>query len=114
MADFADNDIQELLRQAEQRLSGGCVVAKEASTASTAAKPAGEDVVKAVAAPTPEMAQVRVPRPKMDAQRKGKVSRRKKQYCLLSFSRSSLFSFPSLPFKKRIAGIKMKISRKAQ
>lgn len=78
MADFADNDIQELLQQAEQRLSGGRIVAKEASTASTA-KPVGEeDVVKAVAAPTPEMAQVRVPQPKMDAQRKGKVSRRNK------------------------------------
>ncbi|KAK1236848.1 hypothetical protein MKX08_007796 [Trichoderma sp. CBMAI-0020] len=72
MADFADNDIQELLQQAEQRLSGGRIVAKEASTASTA-KPVGEeDAVKAVAAPTPELAQVRVPQPKMDAQRKGK------------------------------------------
>lgn len=79
MADFADNDIQELLQQAEQRLSGGRIVAKEASTASTAAKPVGEeDVVKAVAAPTPELAQVRVPQPKMDAQRKGKVSRKNK------------------------------------
>ncbi|PON21518.1 hypothetical protein TGAM01_v209549 [Trichoderma gamsii] len=72
MANFADNDIQELLQQAEQRLSGGRIVAKEASTASTA-KPAGEeDAVKAVAAPTPELAQVRVPQPKLDAQRKGK------------------------------------------
>ncbi|GFP60604.1 hypothetical protein ACSS6W_008111 [Trichoderma asperelloides] len=71
MADFADNDIQKLLQQAEQRLSGGRVVAEEASTASAAAKPVGEDVVQA-AAPTPELAQVRVPQPKMDAQRKGK------------------------------------------
>lgn len=76
MADFADNDIQKLLQQAEQRLSGGRVVAEEASTASTAAKPVGEDVVQA-AAPTPELAQVRVPQPKMDAQRKGKVSKKK-------------------------------------
>lgn len=79
MADFADNDIQELLQQAEQRLSGGRIVAKEASTASTATKPAGEeDAAKAVAVPTPELAQVRVPQPKLDAQRKGKVSRRNK------------------------------------
>jgi hypothetical protein len=100
MADFADNDIQELLQQAEQRLSGGRIVAKEASTAS-AAKPAGEeDVVKAVAAPTPELAQVRVPQPKLGAQRKGKVSRRNKNSFLL--------------MSQEIAGIKMKVSRKAQ
>lgn len=94
MADFADNDIQELLQQAEQRLSGGRIVAKEASTASTA-KPVGEeDVVKAVAAPTPEMAQVRVPQPKMDAQRKGKVSRSK--LLLALFALFALISLLSL------------------
>jgi hypothetical protein len=91
MADFAGNDIQELLQQAEQRLSGGRVVAQEASTASTAGKPVGEEDVKAVAAPTPELAQVRVPQPKLDAQRKGKVSR-KTNSSLFLFSLISLSS----------------------
>lgn len=115
MADFADNDIQKLLQQAEQRLSGGRVVAEEASTASAAAKPVGEDVVQA-AAPTPELAQVRVPQPKMDAQRKGKVSKKKNNNNIPTLS-LSLFSFPSILhcfFQKEIAGIKMKVSRKAQ
>lgn len=108
MADFADNDIQKLLQQAEQRLSGG-VAAPEASTASPAAKPVGEDVVKAVA-PTPEMAQVRVPQPKMDAQRKGKVSRKYPSWFFLPL----ISLYPYLLVQNEIAGIKMKVSRKAQ
>ncbi|EHK17802.1 uncharacterized protein TRIVIDRAFT_76153 [Trichoderma virens Gv29-8] len=72
MADFADNDVQKLLQQAEERLSGGRIAAKQPSTASTASKPVGEDV-KALP-PKQEKTEVRVPRPQVAAseQRKGK------------------------------------------
>ncbi|KAL7784649.1 Fcf2 pre-rRNA processing domain-containing protein [Trichoderma ceciliae] len=70
MAVFADNDIQRLLQQAEQRLSGGCIVPRQASTALAAAKPAGED---GNALPRKqEKAEVRVPRAQIASERKGK------------------------------------------
>ncbi|KAK0760772.1 hypothetical protein N5P37_005708 [Trichoderma harzianum] len=72
MAGFADNDVQKLLQQAEERLSGGRIIPKQASTASTTAKPVGED--GKVLPPKQEKTQVRVPRPQVAAseQRKGK------------------------------------------
>ncbi|KAJ4855469.1 fcf2 pre-rRNA processing domain-containing protein [Trichoderma breve] len=72
MAGFADNDVQKLLQQAEERLSGGRIVPKQASTASTTAKPVGEDAK--VLPSKQEKTQVRVPRPQVAAseQRKGK------------------------------------------
>ncbi|KAL7912386.1 Fcf2 pre-rRNA processing domain-containing protein [Trichoderma velutinum] len=72
MADFADNDVQKLLQQAEERLSGGRIIPKQASTASTTTKPVGEDVK--VLPSKQEKTEVRVPRPQVAAseQRKGK------------------------------------------
>ncbi|KAH0490271.1 hypothetical protein TgHK011_001748 [Trichoderma gracile] len=81
MADLFDDAVQQLLQQAEQRLSGGRIVAKQkqastdskpaASTAVTA-RPAGDDA-NALLPPKQEKTEVRVPRPPVAAsQRKGK------------------------------------------
>ncbi|RFU78286.1 hypothetical protein TARUN_3938 [Trichoderma arundinaceum] len=70
MAIFADNDIQKLLQQAEQRLSGGAIVPKQASTALTTAKQVGEDVN--ALAPKQDKVEVRVPRAQITSERKGK------------------------------------------
>jgi hypothetical protein len=86
MAVFADNDIQKLLQQAEQRLSGDRIVAKQASTALTTAKPVGEDVN--ALAPKPEKVEVRVPQAQIASQRKGKVR--------INTLSLSLFPFPLL------------------
>lgn len=93
MAGFADNDVQKLLQQAEERLSGGRIIPKQASTASTTAKPVGEDTK--VLPPKQEKTQVRVPRPQVAAseQRKGKV--RTKIFIFLF----SLFLSPSFPWE---------------
>ncbi|KAH6603386.1 hypothetical protein Trco_008161 [Trichoderma cornu-damae] len=71
MAAFADNGIQELLQQAEQRLSGGAIVSKRTSTALTTSEPAGGDANSL--APKQEKAEeVRVPRAQIASERKGK------------------------------------------
>ncbi|KAL6864382.1 Fcf2 domain-containing protein [Trichoderma novae-zelandiae] len=78
MADFVDDDVQKLLQQAEQRLSGGRIVARQQAstasktTASTMPRPVGEDA-NASLPPKQEKTEVRVPRPQVAAsQRKGK------------------------------------------
>ncbi|KAK1236795.1 hypothetical protein MKX07_005914 [Trichoderma sp. CBMAI-0711] len=78
MADFVDDAVQQLLQQAEQRLSSGRIVAKpkQASTDSktaTTARPVGGEDANALLPPKLEKTEVRVPRPPAAAsQRKGK------------------------------------------
>ena len=115
MADFVDDAVQQLLQQAEERLSSGRIVAKpkqaptESKTAATTARPVGGDDANALLPPKQEKTEVRVPRPPVAAsQRKGKVRLRPP----LSNLHLCCFDIPSL--SPRIAGMKMKASRKAQ
>ncbi|KAL7805349.1 Fcf2 pre-rRNA processing domain-containing protein [Trichoderma aethiopicum] len=82
MADFVDDAVQQLLQQAEERLSAGRIVAKPrastdntktaASTMATTGRPGGEDA-NALLPPKQDKTEVRVPRPQVAAsQRKGK------------------------------------------
>lgn len=83
MADFVDDAVQQLLQQAEERLSAGRIVAKPrastdntktaASTTTTTGRPGGEDA-NALLPPKQDKTEVRVPRSQVAAsQRKGKV-----------------------------------------